>query len=89
MKSCPEFREAIALYATEALEPERRSALTRHLESCADCRTRLEEMEALTNAVGSTLSSNTEASQLPPGFHSRLMRCVQEDARRLEVVRAA
>jgi anti-sigma factor RsiW len=80
MKSCPEFREAIALHATEALEPERRSALTRHLESCADCRARLEEMEALTNAVGSTLSSNTEASQLPPGFHSRLMRRVQEDA---------
>ena len=80
MKSCPEFREAIALHATEALEPERRSALARHLESCADCRARLEEMEALTNAVESTVSSNTEASQLPPGFHSRLMRRVQEDA---------
>jgi len=62
------------------LEPERRSALARHLESCADCRARFEEMQALTNAVGSTLSSNTEASQLPPGFHSRLMRRVQEDA---------
>jgi anti-sigma factor RsiW len=80
MKSCPEFREAIALHATEALEPERQSALICHLESCADCRARLEEMEALSNEVGSTLSSNTETSQLPSGFHSRLMRRVQEDA---------
>jgi anti-sigma factor RsiW len=80
MNSCPEFREAIALHAAEVLEPERRSTLTRHLEFCADCRSRLKEIEALSNAVGSTLSSNADASQLTPGFHSRLMRRVQEDA---------
>ena len=80
MKSCPEFREAIALYSTQALEPQRRPVLTRHLETCADCRAHLEEIEALTNAVGSTLLSNTEAGQLPPAFHSRLMQRVQQDA---------
>lgn len=80
MKSCPEFREAIALLATEPLEPERRPALIRHLESCADCRACLEEMETLSEAVGSVVSSNTEASQLSPGFHSRLMQRVQQDA---------
>jgi anti-sigma factor RsiW len=80
MKSCPEFRETIALHATEALEPERRFALARHLESCPDCRAYLEELEALTNVVESTLSSNIETSQLPPGFHSRLMQRVQQDA---------
>ncbi|HYF48190.1 MAG TPA: zf-HC2 domain-containing protein [Planctomycetota bacterium] len=64
---CRSFRDSICEYLNEDVPESRREEMTRHVESCSDCRAELEEQRAV-----STLLSATIANAIPAGFNDRL-----------------
>lgn len=52
MSAHPEFADAIAGYALDALEPVEARALEQHLSTCADCRAELAELRRVVGGIG-------------------------------------
>ena len=70
-----QFAEDLALYALGALEGEQRSALEKHLESCADCRRELEQLRG-----DAALLAFAAAGPKPPQrSRERLMKAVARE----------
>jgi anti-sigma-K factor RskA len=72
------WREEIAAYLLDSLEPGEAAGLERHLEGCVECRTELEWLRPAIQA----LPESVERVALAPALRARLMEEVRADARR-------
>jgi anti-sigma-K factor RskA len=70
-----QFAEDLALYALGALQGEERSALEKHLESCADCRRELEQLRGDTALVALSVAG----PKPPQRSRERLMKAVARE----------
>jgi anti-sigma factor RsiW len=68
-ESCGAARERLSDYLERALGPGEREAVGRHLEGCAECARRLDELKALAGAL-----HELDRVALPEGFEDRLAR---------------
>jgi len=77
---CEQIRELLEAYALDALEPTERSAVERHLATCADCRHVVDEITDDLGALPMALAA-TSPLQPPSRLKVRLLRTVTETAR--------
>lgn len=74
------FRELIALRLYGEIDADERTKLERHLESCAECRRFVVEIESGLGAVARG-SSGRIANELPPDWSERLREATREQRR--------
>lgn len=60
--SCKEFEESLTLSPYDEMPPEARARFDTHLETCADCRARLDEMLRLHNLLTESRKTDSEPS---------------------------
>jgi len=72
-----QFGEDLALYALGSLQGEERSAVEKHLQSCADCRRELEQLRGDTALLGLSAAG----PKPPQRSRERLMRAIAREPR--------
>jgi anti-sigma-K factor RskA len=76
MSGHEQFGEDLALYALNALEGDGRTALEKHLETCADCRLELEQLRG----DGALLALSTMGPKPPRRSRERLLTAIAAEA---------
>ncbi len=69
MLTCDETREALPLLALGAVDGEEAGELRAHLESCAECRRELRELEAVASAIALTVPG----TRAPESLRARVL----------------
>lgn len=77
-----ERRDDVAAYAVEALAPDERGELERHLDECEDCRAYLRWLQPAVDVLPASVKQLTP----PQRLGTRLMETVREDVRRAQHV---
>src|SRR5262245_38353088 len=80
MKPCSQFRKAIAALPFGTLKKPGNELLRQHLNSCPACREWAERCTRL-EQVTRDLNQASSESELPKGFHERLMQRVRTEER--------
>ncbi len=75
--TCDELRRELSAYLDGALSAEKAGRLARHLERCADCRTRYESEKAVVKRLKAV-----REPPVPPGLRRRIIGDLLEEDRR-------
>lgn len=77
MTTCKDINNLLPAYLEDALSPEEKKRVEKHLHTCSRCR---QDVADLTKAVG--LLRNLEEVEPPPFFEQRIMAAIREENRK-------